>query len=156
MAGWVRARPLSLFRFVPIWFGSGGLRNLRGCHRRHLQTLDCGPRPEAPPGRQTRRRAWLLEREEDNDPPLRGRPGLLAFGPGIGPYLHSCLQSMVWSAPVLLGPDPGLHFPPPGEEPLGRPLQSQGDGLSELPGEGLASSGLDLVQRVPSPCHAAL
>lgn len=57
---------------------------------------------------------------------------------------------------MLLGPDPGLHFPPPGEAPLGRPLQSQGDGLSELPGEGLASSGLDLVQRGLSPCHAAL
>ena len=39
--------------------------------------------------------------------------------------MHSCLQPMVWRAPVLLGPDPGLHFPPPREAPLGPPLQSQ-------------------------------
>lgn len=56
-------------------------------------------------------------------------------------------SAYVWRAPGLLGPDPGLHVPPPGE--ACRPLQSQSDGLTELPGEGVTSSGLDLVQRGP-------
>ena len=113
---------VSLF---PIWFGS--LRAVESSRLPQAPSSDPRLRPQTwgSPGRQTRSRAWLLEREEGNDPPFRGWPGLRAFGPGVVPALHSCLQSVVWRAPGLLGPDPGLHFPPPGEAPLGRPLQSQ-------------------------------
>lgn len=48
---------------------------------------------------------------------------------------------------MLLGPDPGLHFHLLEKRRLARLSSLKNDGLTELPGEGLTSSGLGLVQR---------
>ena len=127
--GWgVRACPvatLSLFRFVPIWLGSLRAAESSGCRRCHLQTLDCGPRPEAPPGSQAEKEGVAFRRRREWWSPFTGT----AWPPGLWPW-DSALDAFMPSAYGMegsgaTGPRSWPPLPPPREAPLGPPLQSQ-------------------------------